>query len=112
VGLSLNLKTILSYPALPNRALLALLGLLAILIVCSFVLIPRQSLFALGIEVSTIGLAVTTTFTAMEIYTLRRGGFQDRPRFIVNLILIELGVVPYSTNSPIDDEGRFRSHRY
>jgi hypothetical protein len=53
----LNLKTILSYPALPNRALLALLGLLAILIVSSFALIPGQSPFALGIEIFAIGLA-------------------------------------------------------
>jgi hypothetical protein len=95
VGLSLNLKTILSYPALPSRALLALFGLLAILIVSSFALIPGQSLLPLGIEIFAIGLAVTTICTGMEINTLRRGQFQDRPRFIINLILIELGLVPF-----------------
>jgi hypothetical protein len=40
VGVSINLTRILSLPRLPNRALLALVILLAILVVSSLLLVP------------------------------------------------------------------------
>jgi hypothetical protein len=56
VGLSLNLKKILSYAWLPARALLAIMVLMAILIISSFMLMPGQSLTALGIEIAAVGV--------------------------------------------------------
>ena len=56
VGLSLNLKKILSYAWLPGRALLALMVLMAILVISSFMLMPGQSLTALGIEIAAVGV--------------------------------------------------------
>jgi modulator of FtsH protease len=56
VGLSLNLKKILSYAWLPARALLELMVLMAILIISSFMLMPGQSLTALGIEIAAVGV--------------------------------------------------------
>ena len=43
VGVSINLTRIISLPGLPNRAFLALIILLTILIMCSLLLIPGQS---------------------------------------------------------------------
>ena len=56
VGLSLNLKKILSYAWLPGRALLALMVLMAILVISSFMLMPGQSLTALGLEIPAVGV--------------------------------------------------------
>ena len=60
VGVSINLIRILSLPGLPNRALLALVLLLTILVVCSLLLVPGQTLTFVGIEVLVIGLVVWT----------------------------------------------------
>jgi hypothetical protein len=95
VGLSLNLKTILSYPALPDRAFAALWVLLAIMIISSFVLIPGQSLPTLAMEILACGAPVTIICTTLEIKTLRKVEAQDRPLFLRNLFMLELGVLPY-----------------
>jgi hypothetical protein len=58
VGVSINLTRILSIPGLPNRALLALIILLTILIVFSLLLIPGQTLIFTGIEILIVGLIV------------------------------------------------------
>jgi hypothetical protein len=78
VGLSLNLAKILCYAALPNRALLALLVLLAILIVSSFMLMPGQSLGILGTEIVVAGLVLWAICTGTEAYTLRNMTVQNR----------------------------------
>jgi hypothetical protein len=71
VGLSLNLTKILSFPALPNRALLALGVLLSVLVVSSFVLIPGQSVELIGIEILITGLIATAAATLIEVHTLQ-----------------------------------------
>lgn len=95
VGLSLNLEKILSYPWLPTRALLALMVLMAILIVSSLMLIPEQSLRLLGIEVATIGFIFALAATIMEAIALLKVELQNRRAFVANLVLLELGLVPY-----------------
>ena len=95
VGLSLNLKKILSYAWLPGRALLALMVLMAILIISSFMLMPGQSLNALGIEIASVGVLLFLVGSGMEVYALRKVSLQNRPAFIVNLALLELGILPF-----------------
>ena len=95
VGLSLNLKTILSYPLLPSRAMIALLVLLAALIISSFVLIPGQSLSTLGLEVLASGACVITICAAIEINALRKVEAPYRTHFLGNLLLLGLSVLPY-----------------
>ena len=95
VGLSINLKTILSYAWLPSRALLALMVLMAILIVASVTLMPGQSDMQLGREVLTIGLIFFAISSGMEVYALSRGNMQHLGRFVGNLILLGLGILPY-----------------
>lgn len=95
VGLSLNLKKILSYAWPPGRALLALMVLMAILIISSFMLMPGQSLNALGIEIASVGVLLFLVGSGMEVYALRKVSLQNRPAFIVNLALLELGILPF-----------------
>ncbi len=95
VGLSLNLKKILSYAWLPGRALLALMVLMAILTISSFMLMPGQSLNALGIEIVAVGVLLFLVGSGMEVYALRKVSLQNRPAFIVNLVLLELGILPF-----------------
>jgi len=67
VGLSLNLKKILSYAWLPVRALLELMVLMAILIISSFMLMPGQSPTALGIEIAAVGVLLFFFGSGMEV---------------------------------------------
>ena len=84
VGLSLNLKKILSYAWLPGRALLALMVLMAILVISSFMLMPGQSLTALGLEIAAVGVLL---FFVVNL--------QNRRPFIGNLVLLEIGILPF-----------------
>jgi hypothetical protein len=95
VGLSLNLKTILSFAWLPSRALLALMVLMAVLIVSSLMLVPGQSLTVLGTEIAVLGFVFLVIGTSIEISALRKVSPQNRHSFIANLILLELGILPY-----------------
>ena len=67
VGVSINLARIISLPGLPNRALLALIILLTILVVSSLLLVPGQSLTLVGIEVLVVGLIVWVTVTTLDV---------------------------------------------
>jgi hypothetical protein len=58
VGVSINLQKILSFPTLPERALLSLILSLTILILSIIFLIPQQMIFYLGMEVTFIAALV------------------------------------------------------
>ena len=95
VGLSLNLKTILRYPVLPSRALVALLVILAALVISSLTLIPGQPLFALGLEILASGAAAAIMCTFFELKSLRKVEVKYRRAFIGNLLVLGASVVPY-----------------
>jgi hypothetical protein len=95
VGLSLNLTKILSFPALPNRALLALGVLLVILVVSSLILIPGQSTELIGFEILVAGLLATAVAASMEVRTLRSMPLQNRGKFIGNMTFLGFALVPY-----------------
>ena len=95
VGLSLNLAKILTYFWLPTRALIALMVLMAILLVASFMLIPGQPLVVLGTETAATGLIFLLIGTILEVRALRKGKIQNRKGFIGNMIMLEFCLVPY-----------------
>lgn len=107
VGLSLNLTKILAYPALPNRALLALGILLAILVISSLVLIPGQSVGLLGFEILAIGVLFTIAGLSIELHTLRHLTAQNRPTFAINLVFLIAAVVPYVIGGAVMVAGSF-----
>ena len=67
VGVSINITKILSLPKLPDRALLSLILLLAILIVSCLMLVPYQSISHIGIEVCVLAIGLYTLVTRMDI---------------------------------------------
>jgi hypothetical protein len=81
VGVSVNLTKILGSSYLPNRALEALVALVAVLFMCSLLLIPGQSFLATGIEVLLIGLIDWMTMLLLQRNSLRKMQAQDHRTF-------------------------------
>lgn len=73
--------------------------LMAILIISSFMLMPGQSLNALGIEIAVVGVLLFLVGSGMEVYALRKVNLQNQPAFIVNLVLLEFGILPFIVGS-------------
>jgi modulator of FtsH protease len=95
VGVSLNLDKILSYPVLPDRALLAMLMLLSILLVASILLIPNQPLTAIAIEVLLIGVLIWGSGTFIYVRDLRQIKPEGKVTFTGNFALFEFATLPY-----------------
>jgi modulator of FtsH protease len=71
VGLSINLKKILSIPRLPYRALDALMLLMAALLVSSLMLIPDQSARTVGGELIAMGALAWVSVSLADRNILR-----------------------------------------
>ena len=95
VGVSINLTRIISIPGLPNRALLTLIILLAILVVCSLLLVPRQIVMIVGIEVLVVGLIVWVKATTLDVTVLQTKKPQYRMPYMLNMALTQLALLPY-----------------
>jgi hypothetical protein len=95
VGLSLNLTRILTYPALPTRALMALILLVITLVVSSLMLIPGQAANAIAIEILAVGVIGWVSVTAMDLHVLRYGKLRHRGGYIGNMILLQVAALPY-----------------
>jgi len=68
---------------------------MAILIISSFMLMPGQSLTALGIEIAAVGVLLFLVGSGMEVYALRKINLQNRQAFIFNVVLLEFGIIPF-----------------
>ena len=95
VGVSINLTRIISLPGLPNRAFLALIILLTILIMCSLLLIPGQSQTLVGIELLVVGLIVWITATRLDVMILLKKEPQYRSSYMFNMALTQSALLPY-----------------
>jgi hypothetical protein len=74
VAVSINLERVLKYPALPPRAVETLSVLIGLLVLSVFVLIPGQSLAALGVEMLVLGLAMGAALLVKRIRIPRAPG--------------------------------------
>jgi hypothetical protein len=95
VSVSLSLARILAFPALPGRALTAMLLLLAVLLVSSFMLIPGQPIAANGIEVLCVGLPACGVSAAFGIHGVRNATPEYRREFILSLLFLGIATLPY-----------------
>ena len=95
VGVSINLTRIISIPGLPDRAFLALVILLTILIMSSLLLVPGQSLTLVGIELLVFGLIVWIIATRLDVIILLKKEPQYRSSYMLNLVLSQLALLPY-----------------
>jgi hypothetical protein len=95
VGVSINMPKIISSSILPNRALQALLILLAILVVSSLLLVPDQSLSLVGVEVLAAGAVVWAANTVLDAKALRKVEVQYRRPYMYNVALGQVATIPY-----------------
>lgn len=71
VGLSINISKIIGAPRLPARAIQALMVLLMVFVVSLLLLVPGQSILALGIEVAAVGVTGWAANTRFDIINYR-----------------------------------------
>lgn len=95
VGVSINLTRILSLSKLPERALLALIILLAILVVSTLMIVPSQPLLIVAVELLGVGLATWILVTVPDVNILRKTESKYRRSFVFNIILSQCAVLPY-----------------
>ncbi len=95
VGVSLNLTRILSSSRLPDRALQALILLVAILLVASMMIIPGQPQILIGLEILIPGLLLSTAMTRLDLRIRRETDLQYRRAFLGNMVLTQLASLPY-----------------
>jgi hypothetical protein len=95
VSVSLNLTRILSFPQLPDRALVVLLLLFAVLVLSSLMLMPGQPIQVVGIEVLAMGATICGLTSALGIRSARRASAELRWTFIRHLALLEIATLPY-----------------
>jgi modulator of FtsH protease len=95
VGVSLNLKKILSLAQLADRALGTMMLLVNILIVSSFCLVPRQPASYLGIEILVLDLFIWVVVTTMDWRKYNSLEPQYRRYYFQNLVFTQLAILPY-----------------
>jgi hypothetical protein len=96
VGVSINLSRILSIETLPERAIQALVMLMAILVVSSLLLVPGQSMFAVGIEVLVVGVPVWFMNLRFDIRNLKKIDEQFRRSYKWTMVLSQAALLPYA----------------
>ena len=74
VAVSINLERVLKYPALPPRAVETLSILIGLLVLSVFVLIPGQSLAALGAEILVLAVVLGAGLLVVRIRVPRAAG--------------------------------------
>ncbi len=95
VGVSLNLTKIMASASLPNRALEALVALVAVLFISSLLLVPGQPFFASGIEVLLIGLIDWMTILLLQLNSLRKMQAQYRRAFIRIVLICQVAALSF-----------------
>ncbi len=112
VAISLNLNRILSFPTLPDRALIALVLLLAILVVSSLMLIPGQSRMVIGLEtlVVAIALAALAIRAGMRLRADTDRDHHGESR--TSLVMFWLTILLYGAGGIIAVAGNLRAGLY
>lgn len=95
VGVSINMSRILALPRLPERALQAILVLLAVLLVSSLMLVPGQSTSEMGVEILAVGGAVWAVNTWLEVGNIRKVTREYRNLWLRSALLGQAAEVPY-----------------
>lgn len=107
VGLSLNLKKIVSVPQLTNRALLALSLLGIILIVSSMMLMPGTPAWLIGAITFSLGVVICVAGTPLHFRGRTKTKKQPLDgRTIMNLLLFESAAIPYAVGGGFLWEGK------
>jgi len=93
VGVSINLTKIMTSSNLINRALEALVALVVVLFISSLLLLPGQTLFAMGIEVLLMGLLDWMTMLLLQLHTQRKMPPQYRGAFAPIIVVSQMSAL-------------------
>ena len=95
VGVSINLKRILSFPKLPDRAFSALLMFASVLIVSSLLLVPGLSGRPAGVVLAVLGAGLWARITVQDI-RYWRGTKRKYRRSVVPLsVMNQVAILSY-----------------
>jgi len=95
VGVSISLKTILSIPKLPNRALISMILLLSILILSILFLVPNQSVQTVGTEVLITGILEWLFVSRIDMNILRKQERKYNFLYIYNIVMNQAAILPF-----------------
>jgi hypothetical protein len=85
VAVSINLAQILKFSHLPTRAIEALATVLAVLVMSTFALVPGQSPFALGVEITVTAL-ILWVIQLIALLKTRGSGYETALRLVLNQV--------------------------
>jgi modulator of FtsH protease len=95
VAISINLVRIISFPWLPGRAAETLVAPTGVLIVSSYMLVPRQPAGQLAVELIATGAAMWLVPMIIQLRTARRqAGVVPRRSLVVRFLLTQVSSVP------------------
>jgi hypothetical protein len=95
VGLSINLPKMLSFPILLNRAMIALILLLTILIQSLILLVPHETIRAAGICTLVIAVLTWPFLTFLDVLIFKKLEIQYKRLHIGKILLDQLALLPY-----------------
>ena len=100
IGVSINLDKIMSNPGhgLPGRALQALVLLMAVLVVTSFLLVPGQGTVLVGVEIRAVGTVVWAAIVTIQLLQLRNWRLLERHlrlAFVARVVLSQVAILPF-----------------
>jgi hypothetical protein len=101
VGVSINITKILSFPKLPDRALLSLVLLLNILVISTLMLIPAQSYSVIGIEILIISICVYSFVTGMDKGIYKNMDAEYKKQYRISIVYNQFSLFPYVAASII-----------
>jgi hypothetical protein len=95
VAISINLTRIISFPWLPGRAAETLVAPTGVLIVSSYMLVPRQPAGQLAFELIATGAAMWLVPMVIQLRTARRqSGVVPRRSLVTRFLLTQISSVP------------------
>jgi hypothetical protein len=95
VGVSINLKEIIKYPWLPNRALEAIVLLVLVLLASTLVLAPGQPTWLLGLELLLVTLFAWGIVLFIHSHALRVVPSQFRRPLMIRVLVGQAAVLPF-----------------
>jgi len=94
VSISINLQKILSFKPLPGRAMEALGLLLSVLALSLLLLVPRQPMALIGLEVLGVGLITWALVVTLVIKSIRDLMPGWRTPFIARIVMGQFAALP------------------
>lgn len=95
VGISINIKEILTHQSLPTRASLALTLLMTILI-SSIILLTVPTIQMAGVITLLTGISLWLILTIKDVSIYRKTEKQYKKLFIINALVDQLASIPYT----------------